>query len=170
MQVLFHSTMVELDAQAADWQDAIRRSGELLVRAGAAEPSYVEAMVEMVEQVGAYIVVGSGVAIPHARPETGARRVALGLLRLSEPTVFPGYEENPVDVLLPFAGVDSGSHLDLIKGLASLLRDEQAMAKLRAVHSPAEVVEVLKPRFSEGGENFQTSSASGPVSERRGDR
>jgi len=37
---------IRLKARAVDWQEAVRMGGELLVNAGFAKPSYIEAMVE----------------------------------------------------------------------------------------------------------------------------
>jgi PTS system ascorbate-specific IIA component len=66
---------VTVCAEAADWRDAVEISGGLLVTSGAAEEGYVSAMVRTVEELGAYAVIAPGVAaIPHARPEDGAKR------------------------------------------------------------------------------------------------
>lgn len=148
MAVMFHEGLVGLSLPAKDWEDAVRQAGRLLVEAGAVTPAYIDAMIRMVQEVGAYIVIAPGVAIPHARPEEGARQVAVAVVRLERPVAFPGQAENPVDLLFAFSGTDNTSHLDLIRGLAGLLRDEANLARLRAVESAADVVRLFGPRLT----------------------
>ena len=145
MAVMFHEGLVGLSLPAEDWKEAVRQAGRLLVDAGAVTPAYIDAMIRMVEEVGAYIVVAPGVAMPHARPEEGARQVAVAVVRLKSPVAFPGKAENPVDLLFAFSGTDDTSHLDLIRGLAGLLRDAANMARLRTVESAAEVTRLFGP-------------------------
>jgi len=59
---------IRLKARAVDWQEAVRMGGELLVNAGFAKSSYIEAMVETVKLLGPYSVIALGTAMPHARP------------------------------------------------------------------------------------------------------
>ena len=84
---------VTVCAEAGDWREAVKLSGGLLVASGAAEEGYISAMVRTVEELGAYAVIAPGVAIPHARPEDGAKKVGLSLAVLSEPVEF-GSKEN----------------------------------------------------------------------------
>src|SRR5664279_1589635 len=46
--------------------NAIRAAGQLLINDGLAEPRYVEAMVEAFRDLGPYIVLAPGIAMPHA--------------------------------------------------------------------------------------------------------
>ena len=63
---------IEFGYEAADWRDAVRQAGKLLLNAGAITESYIDAMINMVEAEGAYMLVAPGVAMPHARPQDGA--------------------------------------------------------------------------------------------------
>jgi len=74
---------IRLKARAVDWQEAVRMGGELLVNAGFAKPSYIEAMVETVKQLGPYSVIAPGIAMPHARPEAGVIKPGLSLVTLA---------------------------------------------------------------------------------------
>ena len=42
-----------------------------MVDAGFTEPTYTEAMIDVVRDMGPYIVLAPGLAMPHARPEMG---------------------------------------------------------------------------------------------------
>ena len=81
---------------AQDRNDAVCESGRLLVRIGAADPAYVEAMVKNLEVNGTYIVIAPGIAMPHARPEAGAKRVGFSLVTLAQPIAFGHPTNDPV--------------------------------------------------------------------------
>ena len=53
---------VVLGATAPTWRDALRLAGGALVASGATTDGYTDAMIEMVEEHGAYIVISPGLA------------------------------------------------------------------------------------------------------------
>ena len=60
---------IEVGVQASDWEDAIRRSARILLKANKIKESYINAMIDAVHRMGPYIVLGNHVALAHARPE-----------------------------------------------------------------------------------------------------
>jgi mannitol/fructose-specific phosphotransferase system IIA component (Ntr-type) len=60
-----------------DWVEAVKLSGSLLAVDGIVEERYINAMVEVIKELGPYAVIAPGVAIPHARPEDGAKEIGL---------------------------------------------------------------------------------------------
>lgn len=60
---------IGLVEKVKDWKEAVRLSGELLLRDGCIEPRYIDGMIKTCEELGPYIAICPGVAIPHARPE-----------------------------------------------------------------------------------------------------
>lgn len=134
---------VALDEEVEDWQEAIRRAGELLVRTGAVKPEYLDGMIRSVETIGPYVVVGPGIAMPHARPEDGALQVGLSCLRLSTPVTFPKKEENPVDLVFAFSAIDNQSHLSVMGQLAEILSTPSLVERIRQARSVDDVLAVV---------------------------
>ena len=60
MQKLVSLDDIELNVSAADWQDAVVKSGTILVNNGYVTREYVDAMVQTVKTLGPYIVVAPG--------------------------------------------------------------------------------------------------------------
>lgn len=125
------------------WEEAVRASGELLVRAGACEPPYVEAMEQAVRDLGPYIVLAPGVAMPHARPESGVVRPGIAVVTLDTPVPFGHAANDPVDLVIPFAAVDKEAHLETLQRLVALLQDETALAQVRAASTDEELCAAL---------------------------
>jgi len=135
---------VALKAHATDWRDAVRLAGRLLLKSGAVNERYVQRMVDIVDELGSYIVLVPGLAMPHARPEDGARRVAVSIVTLKEGVYFPGREDSPVFVLVGLSAVDSESHLKVLSQLAELLSDQGLISRLRDVETYEELVALIK--------------------------
>jgi PTS system ascorbate-specific IIA component len=137
---------VLVGASARDWVEAVRLAGELLVRDGVVEERYVEAMVRVTEELGPYAVIAPGVAMPHARPEDGAREVGLSLVVLREGVNF-GSPNDPVYVVIGFAAKDKTSHLRVLQQLAEFLSEPDVVEELKRIRSEGELRTLLLSRL-----------------------
>ncbi len=127
--------------EVGGWQEAIRASCQPLLDAEAIEERYVDRCIEMVEEEGPYVVVAPGIALAHARPEDGVKRLCLSVATLTTPVEF-GHEENdPVDLVFAFGSPDSTQHIELLRSLARQLQEDLA-DKLRQADT-GEDAEVL---------------------------
>jgi PTS system ascorbate-specific IIA component len=57
---------VAVGVEVAGWRDAVELSAQLLAAAGVVEERYGPAMIRTVEELGPYVVIGPGIAIPPA--------------------------------------------------------------------------------------------------------
>lgn len=130
MQNIIDINSIRFGYAATDWREAVNESGKLLVAAGKVEPQYIDAMIEMVEQHGAYMIVAPGVAMPHARAEQGVKETGISFLSLQEPITFPLKEQNPVSLLIGVAAIDSSQHLDAFGRIAALIANETEVKEL----------------------------------------
>lgn len=142
-EVLDHGSVL-VGVEPDGWREAVQISGRLLVDVGAAEERYVAAMVRTTEELGPYAVLAPGVAIPHARPEDGARRVGLSLAVLSEPVEFGSKENDPVDLVFGFSTTDSDAHVELLQALADLIEKPENTEALRGASTVKEVLQVVE--------------------------
>jgi len=140
---------VALDVVAESWEDAVRAAGGLLVRTGAAEDRYVEAMVETVQRLGPYIVIGKGMAMPHARPESGSRRIGISLVRLRRPVAFGHPEHDPVDLVFGLAAIDAQSHLTALRDLSQVLSNPERVRRIRTAETVDDVMALFAPEEAE---------------------
>ncbi|AHF77238.1 PTS system ascorbate-specific transporter [Sodalis praecaptivus] len=106
---------------AATPEQAIAAAGDALKDVGACNDAYVRAMVENYHQFGPYFVIAPGLAMPHARPQQGARRAQISLVRLATPLTFGHDENDPVSVLIGLSATDGDSHIALIQRVVTVL-------------------------------------------------
>jgi ascorbate PTS system EIIA or EIIAB component len=103
---------------AEDWREAVRTTLRPPVDAEAVTPGYVDQCVALVEEHGPYIVLAPGIALAHARPEDGVRRLAIAAVTLAAPVEFGHADNDPVDVVFAFGSPDADQHVGLLSQLA----------------------------------------------------
>lgn len=117
---LIENNSIKLNQTAANWEEAIKIGTDLLVASGAIEPRYYDNIVSKIKEMGPYIVLAPGLAMPHARPEEGVIRTAFGLTTLAQPVDFDGEQ---ISVLVTLAGSDSDTHMEGIMEITQIFDD-----------------------------------------------
>lgn len=140
---LLDKSLVRLNVEATDWQDAIRKSAQPLVENGKVTPGYVDDIIKGVLDLGPYIVITEHVALPHARPESGALESAVGIVTLRDPVEFGSPDNDPVKFLFPLSAKDNDSHLSALQSLVELLSDPDFFAQLENARTPQDVVDLV---------------------------
>lgn len=130
------------------WREAVTAVSKPLLAAGDITPGYVDAMIESIAAGGTYIDLGFGVALAHARPESGAVRTGLSMLRLKDPAPLLDQPEHAVDLYFCLAAADAQAHTGAMGSLARLLSDTESRAALRAARTAADVTALIN-RFEE---------------------
>ncbi|WP_447401290.1 PTS sugar transporter subunit IIA [Vibrio harveyi] len=146
-QSLIDNNSIKLQAKASNWREAIKIGTDMLIASGAIQPSYHDAIISSVEELGPYICIAPNLALPHARPENGVIRTAFALVTLEEPIYFEG-EDEPVDVLITLAGSSSDEHMEGLMEVTQVLDDEDSetgvdLDKLRRCRSKTDVFNLI---------------------------
>jgi ascorbate PTS system EIIA or EIIAB component len=128
---------------ADDRAHAIRLACAPLIDGGAVTDVYPERCLAIIEEHGPYIVVAPGIALAHARPEDGVRRLGIAVVTLTSPVGFGHPENDPVDVVFAFGSPDADQHVGLLGSLARHLVDGLA-DRLRAAQDDATAQRVLE--------------------------
>lgn len=121
---------IELDVVVDNWEEAIRKGGELLERCGYINKEYINAMISSVKELGPYVVIAPGIAMPHARPESGVKRLGLSIIVLRKPVFFGHPENDPVKIVVTLCATDNSSHLSILSKLAQILQNKEFINKL----------------------------------------
>ncbi|HCV64298.1 PTS ascorbate transporter subunit IIA [Serratia proteamaculans] len=137
-----HSVL--LQAEAADWREAVKIGVDLLVMAGVVEPRYFDAIIAGVERFGPYFVLAPGLAMPHGRPEEGVLKTGFALVTLKTPVRFGDEDNDPIDILITLAAVDAKTHQEVgILQVVNLFEDQANFDRLRACHTSEQVLALI---------------------------
>jgi len=130
-------------AHAADWRAAVRLAGDALVAQGLVTDAYPEQMVQVVEELGPYIVIAPGFALAHARPSAAVRKSGISWVGLAQPVAFGNKANDPVKLVIGLAAVDHDSHLGIMSALAEFLDDAEALNAATNATNPDQVRKLL---------------------------
>jgi mannitol/fructose-specific phosphotransferase system IIA component len=146
-ELLAHDA-VHLGLRASDKFDAVRQSGDLLVKIGSVEAPYVEAMLERERQISTSL--GEGFAIPHGTDESRRwiRETKLVFLQFPEGV---DWGDDTVRVCVGIAAVGD-EHVGLLARLAAILIDPDQAARLREAERVEDVLEILGAPMEEAEE------------------
>ncbi|AYO40238.1 PTS ascorbate transporter subunit IIA [Serratia liquefaciens] len=141
---LAQNKSVLLQAEATDWQQAVKLGVDLLVAAEVVEPRYFNAILAGVERHGPYFVLAPGLAMPHGRPEEGVLKTGFALVTLKTPVCFGDEDNDPIDILITLAAVDSRTHQEVgILQVVNLFEDEANFDRVRACRTVVEVLDLI---------------------------
>lgn len=120
---------VRLIDHVADWKDAIYTCTHALVEQGYITEKYPKAVIQITEEYGPYYVLCPNVALIHARPQDGVKKLQLAVTLLKQPVYFKD-KDVPARLLITLAATDSKSHLEVMQQIAELLLDEERINRL----------------------------------------
>ncbi len=145
---LTDETLIKLKVPAKDWEDAIRQSASVLVEKGKVIEEYIDAMVNTAKESGPYIVITKHVALPHARPEAGAKEIAIGIATLEKPIEFGNDKNDPVKYVFCLSATDNNSHLRAMSELVELLEMDEFFRVLDNAKDAKEIIDFIKAHES----------------------
>ncbi|MGR5066446.1 PTS sugar transporter subunit IIA [Photobacterium sp. DNB22_13_2] len=125
------------------WQEAVRKTTNYLEQRGYVSNQYADAIIQSTKENGPYYVLCPGLAMPHARPETGVLKTGLGIHVFPSPVDF-GSELGPANILITLAAKDSDTHIEVIQALSEMFVDEESIEKLSQASSKEQVLEIIK--------------------------
>lgn len=138
-----YDTTITLQESVEDWPQALKLCAKPLLDLQVIEPDYVTAIIKQHHALGPYYVLAPGLAMPHARPEEGAKGLGLSLLKLRQGVSFGAGEFDPVDVIIMLAAPDKNSHIEMISALAELFSSEADMAELHQANALEEIKTII---------------------------
>ena len=146
---LLNEENVDINIDVKSWQEAIEKVGNLFLANNKIEERYIESMIDTVNNMGPYIVMAKGIAMPHARPEHGAKETSVSIITLKEPVEFGNEYFDPVTMVIGLSSVDSKSHLELLSDLSNIMDDEELIEKVKCCKSKNELITLINKVYSE---------------------
>ena len=126
-----------------DWKEAIRLAATPLINAGNIEQSYVTAMINVVQKNGPFINIGPHIALAHARPEDGVRKMGMALLKVT-PAINLVSADHPITLFFVLAASDNETHLAALQELATKLQDRDSLARLEQATNRTQLIDEFK--------------------------
>lgn len=123
-----------------NWEESIKIASQPLLEKKCIENSYVEAMINSIKELGPYIVLMPGVAMPHSRPEKGVNETSFSLLLVKEGVSY-SEKKDLVKIVIILAAKDNEAHIEALTSLSELLEDE---GKIEGIFNSSTIENIKK--------------------------
>lgn len=128
---------------ADHWHEIVKSASSPLIASGCIHPRYVDAMINLIENHGFYMYMGSGVLLLHAKPTDGVNQLCISLLKLARPFHFEDHRIPDIDLIFVLGATDDNSHLTALFQLNELIQFPKFMQAIRKSANPQEIIQVL---------------------------
>lgn len=140
---IINEKYIELNVEVDSWEESIQYAGQILLRNNCIEERYIEEMIRTKREIGPFIVIAPGIAMPHARPEDGVLKVCMGIITLKNPVEFGSEENDPVKLVIALGAIDNKSHLRALTDLITFLDNEKNIKNIYSCDESKELVELI---------------------------
>lgn len=130
---------VQLNLPPVSKEQAIQAAGELLVKLGYVDKTYVDAMQEREKLVSTYM--GMGVAIPHGTSQAKDTVKKTGIVLMQYPEGVD-FGDEKAQLVFGIAGIGD-EHLDLLSKICEMLEDEEILETLKTTDNVEWILERL---------------------------
>lgn len=141
---LITADTIQLTEEQLTWEQAIKMAAKPLLNQGNITEHYITAMIDKVKEYGAFIHIGKNIALPHARPEDGVKKLGMSLLKTSHPVLLLDDEKHAITIFICLAAVDNDAHLRALASLTKILSNASNLERLLAATTKEEIQEIVK--------------------------
>lgn len=128
---------IQLKFSMNSWEEAFYVAATPMIEADVVSRRYIDKIIQTTYEEGPYMVISDQVALPHARPEEGAKKIGLGITVLKKPINILG--ETPVKYIFTLAAVDNKRHLTALAELVLLIDQPEFFEMLDHASTSKEV-------------------------------
>ena len=134
---------IALQLDVENWKELVDQVGDLMLKAGDIEETYIQAMKDVVEEMGPYAVIAPGVVLLHARPESGVKRISFVMATLKNGVNF-GSANDPVTLAIGLGALDHEGHVELLRELAAFLQNKEKLLAIKKAKNKKEFIQIVK--------------------------
>lgn len=123
LEQIVSDKLIFLGEQFSTANEVIQFVGEQLEKNGYCSTDYTKAMLKVFNDYPGVIVLDDGIAMPHARPEEGALKDGLVIVKLKNRVDFHNDDFEKVDTVIGLCSTGSDRHIELIQLVGNLIEN-----------------------------------------------
>lgn len=128
---------IQLNLDVKGWEEAFYLAALPMLNDQVITRRYIDEIIKLTRKEGPYMVITNRVALPHARPELGAKKLGLGITVLNNEISVLGKEK--VKYIFTLSALDNTQHLTAISELVHLLDKPDFFEMLDTSTTPKDV-------------------------------
>lgn len=128
--------------QKMNWKEAVSFSLDNLLKNSIIEEKYIEKIIELTEDRGDYMVLGNGVFLAHATPQSGVQQLGVSFTYFKKQFCIFN-EDKPINFVIGLAPIDQKSHLKILSNLLRCIQNKDWITKLNSVSNSNDLYQLL---------------------------
>ncbi len=125
------------------WREAVTKASQPLLDNGNISFSYVNSMIQVIEEHGPYMLLAPHVILLHARPSDGVNALCLSMLILEQPIQFGDASNVMVDIAFVLGAIDEHAHVNALLQLSSLASQPDFCQAVRQTSKASDVLRIV---------------------------
>lgn len=135
---------IKLNVECNDWEEAIRVAGQTLINNEVVTNEYVENTINGIKELGPYVVIAKGIALPHTTSSAGVNKTGISLVRLKNAVEFGSVDNDPVHYIFMLATTDIESHINALTCLSEFLEKEEFLKIIENSSDSQSIIDYIK--------------------------
>lgn len=136
--------VVAVEKEVYCWRDCIEAGGELLVKENKISPTFIQSMIDVVNELGPYMILLPEVALFHGRPSEAVKEACLSFVTFDKDIYFSEFANQRIKCCFCLGAVDANSHMKMRASLVPLLQDQQFIKYATEHGSKESIMEIIK--------------------------
>jgi mannitol/fructose-specific phosphotransferase system IIA component (Ntr-type)/galactitol-specific phosphotransferase system IIB component len=129
------------------WKEALQYSAEPLIKNGSIETDYIKQICAQIESLRFYMFLMPGLVLAHGRPEMGVNDLDISIGIFKKPVFFDDHHQASVVIVL--CPIDCESHMDIIKDIMTVFKDQDSIETLTELNSSLEIINRIEELLGE---------------------
>ena len=134
--------LIQIVDDVEDWKKAIIIASNPLLEKGIISENYQNKMITNIEEMGPYVVLSKDIAMPHARPEDGANKSAISVLKVNNRVKFD--ENKNVNIIIALACSSDEDHIKTLQYVSKTLSDQNNYKEFVESKNIEQIYKILK--------------------------
>lgn len=135
------SSEIQLNIEAKNWKEAIELAARPLLINRTIKQGYIDAMINSVNKLGAYIVVDNGIAIPHAKSSGYVDKFGITITTFKEEITIGTY--NNIKVFITVATPDEKIEINIMTQIMKLIENYEFIELLKSSDSVKDILDFI---------------------------
>lgn len=143
---------IRIEKETYSWQDAIRKSGEMLLEAGSIERCYLDNIISQIQYYGPYMFITKGIVLAHGKPEDGANRLDVSMTVFEKPVHFTEFYDAQIIIML--AVEDQEKHLKILRDIMNLFEEHNGLHEITQKCVNNEILAYIEQTLQEENKTY----------------
>lgn len=143
LENLKKNNSVEVQLEAKDWKEAIKLCINPLINSKVVDQSYIDSIIESVNENGPYFIIAKNVAMPHSQAEHNVNDNGFSLITLKKEIYFEN-DSRPVRVLIGLASNSPDIHISVaLPQIVAIFENEEVTKNIVDADSKEKIFEII---------------------------